>query len=183
MECEGRSTSADFSLAAVVSFSTMAVVAAPEVAAPWARHEFFRLLSGYIVWGLTGAVIAVPEIWAAVDGDSVKWPTISGTVGYIQYWHTWVAVLVIAVLVWGAFHAVRYTPGPTERRTPAGRLTFCSGSSFQVRSRCFSAETFRSRPFSRRSNTSRGKRAQSRSSSRQGSLFFWFISLSTRGRR
>lgn len=83
-----------------------------------------REVAGYVVWGLTGAVIAVPEIWAAADSDHVPWPTISGTVGYLEYWHTWVAVIVIGVLVWAVFHAVKYSGGVAGgKRTPGGRLT------------------------------------------------------------
>jgi hypothetical protein len=82
---------------------------------------------GYLVWGLTGLVIAVPEIWAAKWPDNARFPTISGTVGYIEYWHDWVALLVIAVLVWAAFHALefrspeKYVQSP--HHTNAGRYT------------------------------------------------------------
>jgi hypothetical protein len=81
-------------------------------------------VAGYVVWGLTGVVIAVPEIWAAADGRNVPWPTISGTIGYLEYWHTWVAVIVIGILVWAIFHSVKYSAGvagPT--RTKGGRWT------------------------------------------------------------
>ncbi len=88
------------------------------------KHEGVRLKLGYMVWALTGAVIAVPEIWAAVAGKSGVWPTISGTVGYLEYWHDWVAIVVLAVLIWSAFHAVRYhREGKPGQRTPAGRFT------------------------------------------------------------
>jgi len=39
---------------------------------------------GYIWWGLSGVVIAVPELWAALGGDAVLWPTISGTIGNLE---------------------------------------------------------------------------------------------------
>jgi hypothetical protein len=82
-----------------------------------------------------GVVIAVPEIWAAVD--DVAWPTISGTVAYLEYWHPWVAPIVVGLIVWGALSSVRIrrdgvqvlTANPEEdagrelRRTPEGRLT------------------------------------------------------------
>jgi hypothetical protein len=94
------------------------------------QQESVRLIFGYVVWGLTGVAIAVPEIWAAVDSEHVPWPTISGTVGYIEYWHDWVAVIVIGVLVWGAFHAVKYSrPQPEARRTPGGRFTLRTDTS------------------------------------------------------
>jgi hypothetical protein len=89
---------------------------------------------GYGVWGAIGVVIAVPEVWAAVAGGAADFPTISGTVGYLEYWHPWVAVLVVGVLVWAAFHAVRYEarrvaadPPPVAstdlQRTKGGRWT------------------------------------------------------------
>ena len=86
---------------------------------------------GYGVWGAIGALVAVPEIWAAAAGNASDFPTISGTVGYLEYWHPWVAVLVVGVLVWAAFHAVRYEarraaaepPASDLRRTKGGRLT------------------------------------------------------------
>ena len=92
---------------------------------PNTRRESVRLIFGYVVWGLTGVVIAVPEIWAAVDADHVPWPTISGTVGYLEYWHSWIALIVVAVLVWAAFRALFYLTDGRERgtRTPDGRLT------------------------------------------------------------
>jgi len=68
-----------------------------------------RLAAGYVVWGATAIVVGVPEVWAVVDRDSVPWPTISGTVVSIESRHDWVAVLVVGLLVWAAFHALRWT--------------------------------------------------------------------------
>jgi hypothetical protein len=84
-----------------------------------------RELAGYVVWGAMGVVVAVPELWAAVGGKSVPWPTISGTVGYLEYWHAWIAIIVIGILVWAAFHSVQYSSAPPAhaRRTAGGRLT------------------------------------------------------------
>jgi hypothetical protein len=82
-----------------------------------------REFAGYAVWGATGAVIAVPELWAAVDSENVPFPTISGTVGYIEYWHTWVGVVIIGILVWAAFHSIKYKTGVGGgNRTPGGRF-------------------------------------------------------------
>jgi hypothetical protein len=64
---------------------------------------------GYIWWGLSGVVIAVPELWAALGGDAVLWPTISGTIGNLEVFHEWVALIVVAVLIWAAFHAISVT--------------------------------------------------------------------------
>jgi hypothetical protein len=94
-----------------------------------------REVWGYAVWGAMGVVIAVPELWAAIGGAAVEWPTISGTVGYLEYWHVWVSIIVVGVLVWAAFNAVQYeaskrvaapAPQPPQGqayRTPGGRLS------------------------------------------------------------
>jgi hypothetical protein len=66
-----------------------------------------RLAAGYVVWGATAIVVGVPEIWAVVDSDGVPWPTISGTVVSLESRHDWIAVLVVALLVWALFHALR----------------------------------------------------------------------------
>jgi hypothetical protein len=63
---------------------------------------------GYGVWGFFGLIVFVPEIWAAAWGDSAKWPTISATVGELEYWHTEVALAVVALLVLSAYSAFRY---------------------------------------------------------------------------
>lgn len=46
------------------------------------------------------------EIWAAADGRK-PWPTLSDTVGTIERDHDWTAILVVALLVFGAMHAIR----------------------------------------------------------------------------
>jgi hypothetical protein len=93
-----------------------------------------RELAGYVVWGLTGAVIAIPELLAAADSRHVPWPTISGTIGYLEYWHTWIAVVVIGVLVWAVFHSVKYSAGVSGgKRTPGGRLTSGTASTTPMR--------------------------------------------------
>jgi hypothetical protein len=52
-------------------------------------------------------VIAIPEITAAVDHE-VPWPTISGMTGHLEYRWSWVALIVVALIVFGAFHTVTY---------------------------------------------------------------------------
>lgn len=80
---------------------------------------------GYGWWGAAGIVIAVPELWAAVGGKDVLWPTISGTVGRLEVAHAWVALVVVGVLVWAAVHAIRVT---TEKwRTSTGGPTLVAG--------------------------------------------------------
>jgi hypothetical protein len=68
---------------------------------------------GYGVWGFFGLIVFVPEIWAAKWGDSAKWPTISATVGELEYWHPEVALAVVAVIVLSAYSAFRYPPERT----------------------------------------------------------------------
>jgi hypothetical protein len=98
--------------------------------ARWANIEK-RERWGYGVWGLVALVIAIPEISAA--WHMVPWPTISGTVGHLEYRWSWVALIVVALVVSAGFHAVKYpveprddpapdTDGP-NRRTMNGRLT------------------------------------------------------------
>jgi hypothetical protein len=100
----------------------------------WREHPQERW--GYFWWGTAGAVVAVPELWAAVGGDNVPWPTISGLIGNLEVSHQWVAFIVIGVLVWGAFHAIAVTrlpphrdldafsnPDRERRRVIGGRLT------------------------------------------------------------
>jgi hypothetical protein len=99
-----------------------------------------REVWGYAVWGAMAIVVAVPELWAAIGGEAVEWPTISGTVGYLEYWHVWVSIIVIGVLVWAAFHAVQYeaakkvAAAPAPPPPPAGAVSLRSCS--QSGSRC-----------------------------------------------
>jgi hypothetical protein len=65
--------------------------------------------------------------WGAKWPDNARFPTISGTVGYLEYWHDWVALLAIGVLVWAAFHLFEFR-GPkaykdSDRHTLSGRYT------------------------------------------------------------
>jgi hypothetical protein len=50
------------------------------------------LVWGYIVWGAMGVVVALPELLSATA--DVGFPTISGTVGYLEYWHPEFALLL-----------------------------------------------------------------------------------------
>jgi hypothetical protein len=69
-----------------------------------------------------GAVIAVPEIWAAVAGDAGSWPTISGTTGHLEDLWKLTAVIVVALIVIAAAWAVGYgKPAPLAPRLRAGR--------------------------------------------------------------
>jgi uncharacterized membrane protein len=90
------------------------VAVAVEVARPRERairaEVRQRRAWGYVFWGLMGVVIAVPELSAAFWSEYVPWPTISGIVGYLEYWHPWVALIVVGVIAWWALHVVEFGP-------------------------------------------------------------------------
>jgi hypothetical protein len=79
---------------------------------------------GYLVWVVAGAVIGVPEIWAAADRDDLPFATISETVGHLERRHPWVELVVVALNVRAGSATTRK---PAEKagaaQTPGGRLT------------------------------------------------------------
>jgi hypothetical protein len=89
---------------------------------------------GYGVWLFAGLVFGVPESWAGITNP--PWPALSDTVGHLeQLWHP-VRVIVVALIVFIVFHAVRYPPGqsgefpardgePKRARKPCGRVARC----------------------------------------------------------
>jgi hypothetical protein len=91
---------------------------------------------GYGVWLFVGLVFGVPESWAGITNP--PWPALSDTVGHLeQLWHP-VRVIVVALMVFLVFHAVRYPPGqmgefaaregkPERARTPCGRVARSGG--------------------------------------------------------
>jgi len=109
----------------------------PRKAQAWLLERFGDVTPpvrrGYGLWLTVGAVIAIPEIWAAVARP--PWPTISGTVGHLELRWNFVAVIVVAVLVIVAAQAiripvtdtnavVRQADGRVLGRTQGGRLTY-----------------------------------------------------------
>jgi hypothetical protein len=54
---------------------------------------------GYIWWGVTGLVIAVPELLAALWRNVMPFPTISETCANLEIRHDWVAVLFLGAIV------------------------------------------------------------------------------------
>lgn len=58
-----------------------------------------RILLGYVVWGVLGAVIGIIELLAAINSDWAPWTTLSSTVGTLQRNHTWVGLFVVGGLV------------------------------------------------------------------------------------
>ena len=59
------------------------------------------LQTANLVLGSEHTLALVPELSAAFDLSWAQWPTISGTVGYIEYWHPWFALVVLTgLLLW-----------------------------------------------------------------------------------
>jgi hypothetical protein len=79
---------------------------------------------GYIVWGLTGLVIGVPEVWALV-GDP-RWPTISATSAHLEVLWSPTKAVVVGLITAAVVQLVTYPrsrPGRRVQRTRLGRLT------------------------------------------------------------
>lgn len=89
---------------------------------------------GYLVWLIAGIVIGVPEITAAVDHGALPFTTISGMTGHLERHHSWVELIVIALIALLIYSTTRLRPavdtaGPVAAsaggltRTVGGRLT------------------------------------------------------------
>lgn len=85
---------------------------------------------GYLMWGLAGLAVAVPELASVFR--LAGWPTISATIGHLQTQHSWVRLVVVFVIVVAAYYAVpqlTIDPEPVARTvggrpvTPNGRIT------------------------------------------------------------
>ncbi|MFF2552798.1 hypothetical protein ACFVUS_17465 [Nocardia sp. NPDC058058] len=82
---------------------------------------------GYLMWGLAGLAIALPELASVFR--VAGWPTISATIGHLQTQHSVVRVIVVFVIVVIAYYAVPQlliSPKPVAR-TVAGRPTTANG--------------------------------------------------------
>jgi hypothetical protein len=109
-----------------------AAPAGPARPAPGLRARFpsegEREWWGYGVWLFVGLVFGVPESWAGIT--SPPWPALSDTIGHLEeLWHP-VRVIVVALIVFAAYHVVRYPPGRTgeiaaREGTPKRRRTSC----------------------------------------------------------
>jgi hypothetical protein len=95
-------------------------------------------LWGYAVWFGMGLVIVVPEVTAAIY-SAAPWPTISGMTGHLEARWAWVALIVVALIVFAAYHALRFPvtkTGPLAKqaddrelgRTDGGRFTRAPGA-------------------------------------------------------
>jgi hypothetical protein len=86
-------------------------------------------LSGYLVWGLTGVVIGIPEVWALTG--SPRWPTISATVAHLEKLWSPTKAIVVALIAAAIVELITYPPNRSQyrtatgvvRRTVLGRLT------------------------------------------------------------
>ena len=87
---------------------------------------------GYGVWLFAGLVFGVPESWAGLANP--PWPSLSNTVAHLETLWPGTAVVVVVLIVFVAFYAVRYPLGhtgefvpragdPRRGRTDDGRLT------------------------------------------------------------
>lgn len=79
-----------------------------------------RETRGYVVWLVVAFVVAVPEVWALASRD-VPWPTISGTIGHLEYLWSGTAVIVVGALVFSALLTIRYPAA--AGRTDGGRIS------------------------------------------------------------
>jgi hypothetical protein len=83
---------------------------------------------GYAIWGLMGAVVAIPEIWAAASGAGFTWPTISSTTGHLEDLTPVVAVAPVALIVMAAYAVVRPPTNAAPVPTPPGQPPSFSGT-------------------------------------------------------
>jgi hypothetical protein len=94
-----------------MSQATAPSPAATRGIAGWGRSRFAGVdrteAWGYGVWSIFGVIVAVPELWAAVSSETAWFPTISATVGYLEYHHVWVSIPVVSVIVGAAYGALR----------------------------------------------------------------------------
>ena len=61
---------------------------------------------GYGVWSIVGVTIAVPELTAAIDSKA-PWPTISGTVGELEWVWSPTSLFVVALIVFAVAQTVK----------------------------------------------------------------------------
>ncbi|MFE3188869.1 hypothetical protein ACFXHA_07655 [Nocardia sp. NPDC059240] len=90
---------------------------------------------GYCMWGLAGLAIAVSELASVFKLAS--WPTISNTVGHLETQHSWVRLIVVAVIVLLAYYAVPQlatAPEPVVQ-TVGGRTLTVNGRVMKADSR------------------------------------------------
>ncbi|MBF6330469.1 hypothetical protein [Nocardia transvalensis] len=81
---------------------------------------------GYVMWGLAGLAILVPEMVAVFH--LADWPTISETIGHLARQNDWVRVLVVFVIVVLAYYSVpQLNRNPELPSVVAGRQVTANG--------------------------------------------------------
>ncbi|MCX4095469.1 hypothetical protein [Nocardia sp. alder85J] len=81
---------------------------------------------GYLMWGLAGLAVAVPELIAVFR--IADWPTISATIGHLEIRHSWVRLAVVFVIVVVAYYAVpQLITSPTRAGVVGGRQVTANG--------------------------------------------------------
>jgi hypothetical protein len=98
---------------------------ASEVGATDAR----RRLWGYGVWGAFGLLVAVTELLGWLASDTVGFPTISSTTGDLEGRADGLGALVVAVIGFGAYGALRFPPSRTGVLPPKLGNTFAQSGS------------------------------------------------------
>ena len=89
----------------------------------WENHftGFDRLeANGYKVWFFFAGLVLVPEFWAAFWSNTAPFPTISGTVGALEYDYPILALVVAGVIVLCAYSGFRYPSVRTGVLPPKG---------------------------------------------------------------
>lgn len=86
---------------------------------------------GYGVWLFFGLLVLVPEIWAAKWTDSAPFPTISGTVGALEYDRPWLALVVAGLIVLCLYSSVRYQKTETGVLPKLGRTGAPIGQTYR----------------------------------------------------
>jgi hypothetical protein len=79
---------------------------------------------GYLVWGATAAIIAVPEIWAL--SGSPRWPTISMTAAHLEALWSPTKAVIVALISASVVQLMTYQGsrlGGRALRLPLGRFT------------------------------------------------------------
>lgn len=92
-------------------------------------YERVRFHNGLMVWAVAIVIVGYPEIkaaWNPPDWASPHWHTISSTVGHLEQFHHWVALIVVGFIVVVTAYGVRFPPPlaseTMSRRSPSGRL-------------------------------------------------------------
>jgi hypothetical protein len=79
---------------------------------------------GYLVWGATAAIVAVPEVWALAGNP--PWPTISLTAAHLEVLWSPTKAIIVALITAAVVQLMTYRgsrPGGRALRLPLGRFS------------------------------------------------------------